>query len=79
MKQYDILAQQNRVTKEFVSQQQRNSLPKRDVPVFSYNPLEYCTLIRAVFVIRLSQLTLLRRNSSFEMEVILSLNVPASP
>ena len=44
---YDILAQQNRVMKEFVSQQQRNSLPRRRVPVFSGNPLDYCTFIRA--------------------------------
>ena len=45
---YDILAQQNRVMKEFVSQQQRNSLPKRRVPVLSGNPLDYCTFIRAL-------------------------------
>ena len=44
---YDILAQQNRVMKEFVNQQQRNSLPRRRVPVFSGNPLDYCTFIRA--------------------------------
>ena len=44
---YDILAQQNSVMKEFVSQQQRNSLPRRRVPVFSGNPLDYCTFIRA--------------------------------
>ena len=44
---YDILAQQNRVMKEFVSQQQRNSLPRRRVPVFSGNLLDYCTFIRA--------------------------------
>ena len=44
---YDILAQQNRVMKEFVSQQQRNSLPRRRVPVFTGNPLDYCTFIRA--------------------------------
>jgi len=44
---YDILAQQNRVMKEFVSQQQRNSLPRRRVPVLTGNPLDYCTFIRA--------------------------------
>jgi len=44
---YDILAQQNRVAKEFVSQQQRNSLPRRRVPMFSDNPLDYCTFIPA--------------------------------
>ena len=44
---YDILAQQNRVMKEFVSQQQRNSLPMRRVPVFSGNPLDCCSFIRA--------------------------------
>ena len=44
---YGILAQQNRVIKEFVRQQQRNSLPRRPVPVFSGNPLDYCTFIRA--------------------------------
>ena len=44
---YDILAQQNRVMKEFVSQQKRISLPRRRVPVFSGNPLDYCTFIRA--------------------------------
>ena len=44
---YDILAQQNCVMKEFVSQQQRNSLPRRRVPVFSGNPLDYCSFIRA--------------------------------
>ena len=43
---YDVLAQQNRVIKEFVSQQQRNSLPRRRVPVFTGNPLDYCTFIR---------------------------------
>ena len=44
---YDIFEQQNRVMKEFVSQQQRNSLPRRRVPVFSGNPLDYYTFIRA--------------------------------
>ena len=44
---YDILVLKNRVMKEFVSQQQRNSLPRRRVPVFSGNPLDYCTFIRA--------------------------------
>jgi len=37
---YDILAQQNCVMKEFVSQQQRNLLPRRYVSVFSGNPLD---------------------------------------
>jgi len=44
---YDILAQQNPVMKEFVSQQQRKSLPRRRVPVFSGNPLDSGTFIRA--------------------------------
>ena len=44
---YQILAQQNRVMEEFVKQQQRNSLPRRQVPVFDGNPLQYCTFIRA--------------------------------
>ena len=34
---YDILAQQNCVMKEFVSQQQRNLLPRKCVFVFSGN------------------------------------------
>ena len=48
---YDIFAQQNRVMKEFVNQQQRNSLPRRRVPVFSGNPLDYCTFIRAFEIV----------------------------
>ena len=32
---------------EFVKQQQRNTLPRRHVPIFDGNPLEYCTFIRA--------------------------------
>ena len=44
---YQILTQQNRVMEEFVKQQQRNTLPRRRVPVFDGNPLEYCTFIRA--------------------------------
>ena len=45
---YEILAQQNRVMKVCVRQQQRNSLPRRRVPVFSGNPLDYYTFIRAL-------------------------------
>lgn len=45
---YDILVQQNRVMKEFVNQQQRNMLPRRRVPVFEGNPLEYCSFIHVV-------------------------------
>ena len=44
---YGILVQQNRVMEEFVKQQQRNLLPRRRVPVFSGDPLEYCSFIRA--------------------------------
>ena len=44
---YQILVQRNRVMEEFVKQQQRNTLPRRHVPVFDGNPLEYCTFIRA--------------------------------
>ena len=39
--------QQNRVMKEFVNQQQRNLLPRRRVPIFNGNPLEYCSFMRA--------------------------------
>jgi len=42
-----ILVQQNRVMDEFVKQQQRNTLPRRHIPVFDGNPLEYCTFMRA--------------------------------
>ena len=44
---YQILVQQNRVMEEFVKQQQRNTLPRRHVPTFDGNPLEYCTFMRA--------------------------------
>ena len=44
---YQILAQQNRVMEEFVKQQQRNTPPRRRVPTFDGNPLEYCTFMRA--------------------------------
>ena len=42
---YQILVQQNPVMEEFVKQQE--TLPRRHVPVFDGNPLEYCTFIRA--------------------------------
>ena len=45
---YQILVQQNRVMEEFVKQQQRNSLPRRQVPVFDGNSLQYCTFIHAL-------------------------------
>ena len=41
------LVRQNRVMEEFVKQQQRNILPRRRVPTFDGNPLEYCTFMRA--------------------------------
>ena len=44
---YQILVQKNRVMDEFVKQQQRNALPRRRVPVFDGNPLEYCTFMSA--------------------------------
>ena len=44
---YQILVQQNRVMEEFVKQKQRNTLPRRRVPTFDGNPLEYCTFMRA--------------------------------
>ena len=37
--------------KEFVKRQQRNSLPRRRVPVFSGNLLEYYTFIRAFEIV----------------------------
>ena len=44
---YHILEQQNRTMEEFVNQQQKNSLPRRQVPIFDGNPLSYCTCMRA--------------------------------
>ena len=44
---HQILVQQNRVMKEFVNQQQKNTLPRRQVPVFDGDPLKYCTFMRA--------------------------------
>ena len=44
---YQIFVQQNRVMEEVVKQQQRNSPPIGQVPVFDGNPLQYCTFIRA--------------------------------
>ena len=44
---FHILEQQNRVMEEFVNQQQKNTLPRRQVPIFDGNPLSYCTFMRA--------------------------------
>ena len=38
---FHILEQQNRVMEEFVNQQQKNTLPRRQVPIFDGNPLSY--------------------------------------
>ena len=42
-----ILEQQNRVMEEFANEQQKNTLPRRQVPIFDGNPLSYCTFLRA--------------------------------
>ena len=42
---YQILVQQNRVMEEFVNQQQKNTLPRRRVPVFD-GDLWYFTFMR---------------------------------
>ena len=44
---FHTLEQQNRVMEEFVNQQQKNTLPRRQVPIFDGNPLSYCTFMRA--------------------------------
>ena len=44
---FQILQQQNRVMEEFVNQQQKNTLPRRQVPIFDGNPLSFCTFMRA--------------------------------
>ena len=38
---FHILEQQNRVMEELVNQQQKNTLPRRQVPIFDGNPLSY--------------------------------------
>ena len=44
---FHILEQQNRVMEEFVNQQKKNTLPRRQLPIFDGNPLSYCTFMRA--------------------------------
>ena len=44
---FHILEQQNRVMEEFVNQQQKNTLPRRQVSIFDGNPLSYCTFMCA--------------------------------
>ena len=45
---FHILEQQNRVMEEFVNQQQKNTLPRSQVPIFDGNPLSYCTFMCAL-------------------------------
>lgn len=42
-----IMMKQNEIMQEIISQQQKATLPKRNIPTFSGNPLEYCTFMRA--------------------------------
>ena len=44
---FHILEQQNRVMEESVNQQQKNTLPGRQVLIFDGNPLSYCTFMCA--------------------------------
>ena len=38
---------QNEIMQEIISQQQKAALPKRSIPIFSGDPIEYCSFMRA--------------------------------
>ena len=43
----DIVMRQNEIMQEIISQQQKATLPKRSIPIFSGDPIEYCSFMRA--------------------------------
>ena len=45
--QKQVIDQQSKILNEMVLQQQRSTLPQRQIPSFNGNPLDYCSFIRA--------------------------------
>ena len=43
----DIVMRQNEIMQEIISQQQKATLPKRSIPIFSGDPIKYCSFMRA--------------------------------